>query len=80
MFFKSYKYIDFRPQIFTKGAPLSIEIDAENCIALIISCILKVYLIRNVTSETAVRRCSSKWVFLKVSQYSEENTCLEVSV
>ena len=27
----------------------------------------------------AVNRCSSKWVFLKHSQYSQENTCVRVS-
>ena len=25
-----------------------------------------------------VRRCFSKWVFLKLSQYSQENTCVGV--
>ena len=26
-------------------------------------------------SEAAIRRCSSKYMFLKISQYSQENTC-----
>ena len=26
-------------------------------------------------TEAAARKCSSKYVFLKVSQYSQENTC-----
>ena len=30
-------------------------------------------------AEAAVRRCSSKWVFLKNLPHSEENTCVEVS-
>ena len=29
--------------------------------------------------EAAVRRCFSKWVFLKISQYSHKNNCVEVS-
>ena len=29
--------------------------------------------------ETAIHRCSSKYVFLKISQYSQENICAEVS-
>ena len=28
--------------------------------------------------EAVVRRCSSKWLLLKISQYSQENTCVEV--
>ena len=28
--------------------------------------------------EAAVRRCSSKWMFLKISQYSQKNTCVGV--
>ena len=31
------------------------------------------------TLEAAVRRCSLKWVFLKISQYSQENTRVGVS-
>ena len=31
-----------------------------------------------VTSEAAVRKCSSKWVFLEISQYSQENICVVV--
>ena len=31
------------------------------------------------TIEAAVRICSSKWVFLRISQYSQENTCVGVS-
>ena len=27
-------------------------------------------------TEAAVCRCSSKYLFLKISQYSQENTCL----
>ena len=30
-------------------------------------------------SESAVRRCSSKHVFLKICQYSQKNTCFRVS-
>ena len=30
-------------------------------------------------TESAVRRCSSKQVFLKILQYSQENTCVGVS-
>ena len=30
-------------------------------------------------SESAVRRCSSKYVFLKICQYSQKNTCFRVS-
>ena len=30
--------------------------------------------------EAAARRCSSKYVLLRVSQYSQENTCVGVSV
>ena len=30
-----------------------------------------------VKSKAAVRRCSSKEVFLKISQYSQENTCVQ---
>ena len=30
-------------------------------------------------TEAVVRRCSSKWVLLKISQYSQENTCAGVS-
>ena len=40
------------------------------------------YLISNFTirsTEAAVRRCSSKQVFLKISQYSQENTCVGIS-
>ena len=33
----------------------------------------------NTFSEAAVRRCSSKYVFLKVSQISQENTIIGVS-
>ena len=29
-------------------------------------------------AEAVVRRCSAKWVFLKFSQNSQENTCVEV--
>ena len=29
--------------------------------------------------EAVVRRCSSKWVFLKISQISQENTSVRVS-
>ena len=29
-----------------------------------------------VTSEAGVRRCSSKEVFLEISQYSQENICV----
>ena len=29
-------------------------------------------------SKAVVRRCSSKYVFLKVSQYSQENTCFRL--
>ena len=32
-----------------------------------------------VTSEAAVRRCSSKYVFLEISQYSQEKICVGVS-
>ena len=32
-----------------------------------------------VTAEAAVRRCSSKQVFLKIHQYSQENTCGGIS-
>ena len=31
------------------------------------------------TTEAVVRRYSSKWVFLKISQISQENTCVGVS-
>ena len=31
-----------------------------------------------VTSEAAVHRCSSKWMLLEISQYSQENICVEV--
>ena len=31
-----------------------------------------------VTSEAAVCRCSSKEMFLEISQYSQENICVEV--
>ena len=30
------------------------------------------------TAESSLRRCSEKMVFLKISQYSNENTCIEV--
>ena len=30
-------------------------------------------------SETVVRRCSLKYMFLKISQISEESTCIGVS-
>ena len=42
-----------------------------------LSNILGILLIRG--TEAAVRRCSSKQVFLKISQYSQENTCVGVS-
>ena len=32
-----------------------------------------------VTSEAAERRCSSKEVFLEISQYSQENICVGAS-
>ena len=32
-----------------------------------------------VSSEAAVRRCSSKLVLLEISQYSQENICVGVS-
>ena len=35
--------------------------------------------IMNVLSETAVCRCSSKEMFLKILQYSQEKTCIGVS-
>ena len=31
-------------------------------------------------TQTVVRRCFSKLVFLKISQYLHENTCVEISV
>ena len=31
------------------------------------------------SSEEAVHRCSSKYVFLNIFQYSQENTCAGVS-
>ena len=34
---------------------------------------------KKVISEAAVSRCSSKEVLLKISQYSQENTCVGVS-
>ena len=34
---------------------------------------------KKVISEAAVRSCSSEKVFLKISQYSQENTCVGVS-
>ena len=34
---------------------------------------------KNEILEAAFRRCSSKYVFLKISQYSQENTCIGVS-
>ena len=36
-------------------------------------------LLPKVTSEIAVRRCSSRKVFLEISQYSQENNCPGVS-
>ena len=30
-------------------------------------------------SEAAVRRCFSKWAFLKIAQYSWKNNCVGVS-
>ena len=33
----------------------------------------------NENMETVVRRCSSKQVFLKISEISQENTCVGVS-
>ena len=33
----------------------------------------------NENMEAFVRRCSSKYVFLKISQISQENTCVGVS-
>ena len=35
--------------------------------------------LRKDNPEAVVRRCSSKEVFLKISQYSQENTCIEIS-
>ena len=40
------------------------------------------YLITNsmfISTEAAVRKCSSKWVFLKILQYLQEKTCVEFS-
>ena len=34
----------------------------------------------NGTLKTAIRRCFSKYVFLKISQYSPENFCVGVSL
>ena len=34
-------------------------------------------IIRRIVPEAAVRRCS--YMFLKIAQYSQENTCVEVS-
>ena len=33
----------------------------------------------SLVSEEAIRRCSSKNAFLKISQYSQKNTCVRVS-
>ena len=33
----------------------------------------------NASSEAAVRRCSSKEIFFKISQYSQENACVGAS-
>ena len=35
--------------------------------------------IMDISSEAAVRRCSSKEIFLKTLQYSQENVCVGVS-
>ena len=32
-----------------------------------------------IMTEAAVRRCSLKYVFLKISQYSQESSCVGVS-
>ena len=34
--------------------------------------------LRKIHTQVAVRRCSSKWIFLKMSQYSQENSCVGV--
>ena len=36
-------------------------------------------IIMNVSSETAIHRCSSKEVFLNILQYSQEDACVGVS-
>ena len=43
------------------------------------TCFLSFYFWFILASEAAVGRCSSKWLFLKISQYSQENTCVETS-
>ena len=41
--------------------------------------ILRQFYVKKETTKTAACRCSSKKVFLKFSQISQENTCANVS-
>ena len=48
-------------------------------VSYLIPSVLGIYGVNVQLEKAAVRRCSSKWVFLKISQISQENTCVEVS-
>ena len=39
-----------------------------------------IFNIKSRSLEAAIRWCLSKWVFLKISQNSQENTCVGVSL
>ena len=52
-------------------------LDLENVFFLSLSDILIMF---NSVTEAAVRRCSSKLLFLKISQYSQENTYVGVTL
>ena len=51
--------------------------EPEIALAKCINILLTITEIRE--TEAVIRRCSSKWVFLKILLYSQENTCVGVS-